>query len=884
MAPPDRPVGRQLVPAAARLALRLLAPRGYADSLLEDLRDEAREVAATSGRRAARRWLGWQILHSIPPLLRERLASWRAAAREVKTMTTQGWLSDGKYAVRRLRRSPGFAAVAVLTLALGIGATSAIFSLAYAVWLKPLPFQAPDRLVTLLDRHVKSGSLDALSAPEVPDMREGTRSFSGLAAYAYAAQVVRIGGERVRLQTDPVTPNLFAVLGVGPDLGRLLTAADIGRPVFVLSHAAWVTRFGGDPAHPHAHARRGGHALFDRLGVMPASFRFPEILESDAWMASDFSHRWDRAQRDVSVVARLASGVTLDDARRDVATEAARLAQAYPATNAGWTATVTPLDDRDQYGATFGALLGIVGLFLAVGCANLAGLLIARNVDRRGELTVCASLGATRARLARQLVMETTLLGAAGGGLGLALAAAAIRALAAAMPPGLQGIEDAGLSATVIGFSAAVSGAAVVLCGVLPAVNLRSFSASEALTGPRRAGPGSQKLHGALVIAQVAVAMVLIVGATLMARSFAKLLDRDRGFDPHGVLALDVSLGFDENKYEDAALRARTLDEIVARAASLPGVLHAGATNGFPGSALGILGRALLHPDGGSSQKDVVGAIRSATPDYFAAMGVALRAGRVFQPTDTAAAQHVAIVNETLARAMWPQGTAIGRVLAIPKMFEESVTENWTVVGVVADMHLGERAPADIFLPVVQRPAFWVDLVMRTSGDPSALKPVVRRALLALNPDLLIENATAIDAIVARSVSLQRAQSVLIAVIAILSTLVAGVGLYSMLAFAVARRTRELGIRLALGSAPRALFLQVFAGGMRLAGAGVVLGGLLAALLVRILHAQVFGLASTSPWAFVAAGGVLAAIAALALWAPARRALRTDPLVAMRSE
>jgi hypothetical protein len=296
MAPRDREVDRVTASAAIRLLLRLLAPSRSAESLLADLEDEAQEVAAASGAVVARRWLRWQVLHSIPPLLRERLHALRRPAREVTTMTSRGWVNDGKHALRRLRRSPGFVAVAVLTLALGIGATSAIFSLAYAIWLKPLPYPAPDRLVTVLDRHVKSGAASALSGPEIADMREGTRSFSGLAAYAYAADVARINGERVRIASYPVTPNLFDVLGVAPELGRPLTAADIGRPVLVLSHATWVSRFGGDPGVLSRTFQLSGKA-YSIVGVMPAAVRFPRPISRTGPTAHVDTFRWSAVWR-----------------------------------------------------------------------------------------------------------------------------------------------------------------------------------------------------------------------------------------------------------------------------------------------------------------------------------------------------------------------------------------------------------------------------------------------------------------------------------------------------------------------------------------------------------------------------------------------------------
>lgn len=798
-------------------------------------------------------------------------------------MGFQGSWIDLRHAARRLRATPGFALVAVLTLAAGIGTASAIFSLAYAIWLKPLPYRDADRLVVLQSVHAKSGSWASSSGPEIADYREGAASVADLAAFAYGAQIAKIGGERLRIVAHYATPNLFEVLGARSAIGRTFTPADIDQPVVVLSHATWVSRFAADPAILSRTFELSDHA-YSIIGVMPPGFRFPQILESEIWIAASFARQTDRNERHLQVVARLPAGVSVDQASRDVAAVAARLAQSYPATNDGWSARVVPLDGRQAagYGAVFGSLLGIVGLFLFVGCANLAGLLVVRNIDRRGELAVCASLGATRLRLARQLGLEAGVIALAGALLGIALSSPFSRALATIMPPRLPGLEDVQLSPPVLVFAIAVSIVTALVCGVLPVLNLGSVSASEALTGARQSGPRSQRLQSALVIAEVAVAVILVVGATLMMRSFTTLLDRDRGFNPHGVFALNVSLPFEQDRYLDDAVRAAALDGIVSRVARLPGVTHAGATNGFPGSALGILGSVMLHPEAGTAKADVSAALRSATPDYFAAMGVEVKRGRVFRPDDTASAPRVAIVNETLARAMWPDGQAIGRQLPVPRGDDRGTSDLWTVVGVVADMHLGARGPADIFLPVAQRPAFWIDLVMRTTGEPGALAEPVRRALRELNPDLLIENSKAIDTIVSNSLGLERAQASLATVVAVLSAAVAGVGLYALLAFAVAQRRREFGIRLALGSAPRALSRWMFVRGMRLALGGVAAGSAITFGLVRLLRAQVFGLSSATPLAYVGSALALLVVAALALWAPARRVLQADPLEAMR--
>jgi putative ABC transport system permease protein len=869
-------------PWIARRLLRALAPPGEGDALVRDLEDEARQMADAHGLQAAQRWVVWQTWHSLAPLARGRVRTMKQHARMGGIAMTHGWSTDFKQAARRLVRSPGFALVGILTLALGTGASSAIFSLAYATWLKPLPEREPDRLVVVQDVHSGSGRTTSLSGPEVQDLREGTRSFTGVAAFSYGAQVAKIGDERVRMVSYSATPNLFDVLGVSPAMGRPLTSADVGQPVLVLSYAAWVSRFGHDPAILSRTFQLSGRA-FSIVGVMPAGFRFPDVLSNEAWLASNYTDWTDRSLRYIQVIGRLAPNTTIEHANSDVSALAARLALAYPATNTGWSAKVVPFDGRSAagYGAVFGSLLGLVGLFLLVGCTNLAGLLIARNLSRQGELAVCASLGASRWRLARQTALEAVALAAMGGLVGIALSSFASRALAAAMPSRLPGLEDVQVNGPVLVFAIGLSILTALASSILPAIGARVPSASEALTGARRSGPRSQRLQSALVVCEIAAAMVLIVGANLMTHAFNERLNRDRGYDPHGVLALNVSVPFEQDAYLNEALRAEALQGIVDRAKQLPGVTHVGATNGFPGSALGILGIAELRTTG-SSPHDVSAAIRSATPDYFAAMAVQVKAGRAFTADDRPSSAPVVIINETLAHQMWPDVQAVGQTLLLPDADGAGKKTARTVVGVVSDMHLGATSRPDIFLPVAQRPAFWVDLVLRTNGDPASLMMPLRRALRDLNPDLLIENSTTIDAIVSNSLGLERAQATLASVVAVLSAVVAGVGLYALLAFSIVEQTREIGIRLALGSAPRALFWWMFSRGMRLAVAGIACGLVVTLGLVQMLRAQVFGLSSESPWAYASSAVMLAAIAAVAIWAPVRRVLRADPMLALR--
>ena len=613
-------------PFVARWLMRLLAPPGEADALIDDLEQEARQILAASSLRAARRWMWWQAMHSAWPLARQQMRARRAR---------QGELDGSSRSVDRpAARPPPPPAGARLHGGGGVHARhrhrhrvgdlqSRLCDLAEAASVPRRGSPGHDS-----EYHAKSGDVaTVVSGPEIADYRDGAASVAILGGVR-RHRPGRTNWRRADSDRRRTTrrPTFSTYLGATPALGRTFSASDAGQPVVILSHATWVSRFGKDPNVLSRTFELSGQP-FSIIGVMPRGFRFPQILESDLWTASSFASWTDRSQRYLQLVARLPPGATIDQASREVAAVAARLARAYPATNDGWSAKVLPLDDRRAagYGAIFGSLLGIVGLFLLVGCANLAGLLVARNMDRRGELAVCASLGATRWRLARQLTFEAGVIALAGALAGLALSSPASRALAAVMPPRLPGLDDVQLSWPVLAFAIAVSVVTALLCGVLPALSLGTVSASEALTGPRRSGPRSQRLQNMLVVAEVAAAMMLVVGATLMTQAFSTLLNRDRGFNPHGMFALNVSLPFEQDKYLDESLRAATLDAIVLRVAALPGVAHVGATNGFPGSALGILGSVMLRPGAGAARAEVSSALRSATPDYFAAMGVAVK-------------------------------------------------------------------------------------------------------------------------------------------------------------------------------------------------------------------------------------------------------------------
>ena len=870
----DRPVALSWL---ARAAVRALAPPGERVDILGDLADEAAAMAADRGPRAAARFVRWQIAYSALPWIRRRLRESAGDTRSLAAMTYRGLWTDVRIGVRRLLTMRGFTALAVATLAIGIGAVSTAFSFAYALWLKPLPYHEPDRLVWIHGKHATSDSFSSLTATELAEYRREGRTLSSSAGFVYGAGIAKIDGEPIRIVAHRVSANLFRVLGVRPVIGRDFTEADAasGGPVVMLSDGAWTRRFGRDPVVTDKALTLDGvsHTI---VGVMPRGFTFPRGLEADVWVPAPFGQR--EGDRIYQAVARLAPGVSIETANVEIAARAAQLAVSHPDTNKDWTGVVAPAGVTASTGSRLAlqALLATVGLFLLVACANLAGLLFARNAARRAEFAVCLSIGASRWRLGRMLLVESLLLSGAGCAAGVLLASYGAGALAAAMPPRTPGLDAIGINAEVIAVAILVSIASAVFVGVLPAWSLGSLRPAEALAGARTVARGSARAQRWLVVAEIAIAVMLIVGASAMLQSFARLLDRDRGYDPRRLQAINVSLPFSDDSFLDVERRARAFDEMIARVAAVPGVTRAAATTGFPGSALGILGGSPVAVEG---RAPIMAAIHAASPDYFTTMGIPVLAGRAFARSDSTHASPVAIVNELLARE-FPDANPVGRRIPLTVYGQ---TRSYEVIGVTGNIRLGERIGHRMFVPMSQVSPYWIDLVFRVDRS-AVVMPSVRPALRAISPELLIENESSFQRIISDSVALERAESAFAGIVGALAAIVAGVGVYALMTFLGAQRRRELGIRLALGSPPGQLFRETFTRALRLVAAGLVIGLAAAALLVRLAGSQVFGLTSAGPGIHALAAVLVLMISLAAIWVPARRAMRVDPLVALRPE
>jgi putative ABC transport system permease protein len=802
---------------------------------------------------------------------------------------------DFRFAARSLRRTPGLTLAIVLTLALGIGANSAIFSVVNGVLLRPLPFAEPDRLVTVFDIYL---GLDlphsALSEPELLDV-ERLPAFNAVAGYRPARRTLSGAGDPERLPALLVTDNFARVLGVVPARGRFF-AADEARPggpaVAVLSDGLWRRRFGADPAMV------GRTVQLDAVpttvvGIMPPGFVFAGA-ELFAPAIIDRAAPAPRTAHYLSAVARLRAGATLEEARSQATSLSRRLvadnADAYSA--GGFSLGLEPVTDTVVGSArpALLTLLGAVALLLVVACVNVANLLLVRAESRRRELAVRSALGAGRGRLVRQFLAEGALLALGGGGLGLALAWAGVPLLLALSPTSLPRHEDIAVDPVVVAVTLALALATGLVFGLAPALQATGVHAGSALR--EGGGRGDSRRRGwvrrGLVAVEVALAVVLVAGAGLLLRSFWHLRQIEVGFRPDHVLALDLALP--ESRYADTASAVGFYRALEERLRALPGVAAVGGTSHLPlTGAVGnwdieIEGRPQRPGDPAPSPN-----VNMATPGYYRALRIPMARGRAFDETDGERAPPVVVVNETMARALWPGEDPVGRRF---RVIGDS-TEWMTVVGVAGDTRswgLAAAPRAEYTLPVYQLPRALrtvrrtLTMVIRSTGDPRTVAAPAREIVAGLDRDLAVANLRTLDQVVADSVGDRRLTLLLLGLFGGAALLLALVGIYGVTAHGVSQRTREMGIRLALGAAPGAVRRLVLGEGLRVAGLGLGAGLVLALAGGRVLRSQLYGVGSADPATYVALSAVLLLVAAAATWIPARRATRVDPAITLRAE
>ena len=809
---------------------------------------------------------------------------------------------DIKHSLRGLLRKPGFTATVVLTLAIGIGGTTAIFGAVNAVLLRPLPYPGPDELVrvykTLLKQPDRIGG--TTSPPDFTDWRRDNSSFTELAAYDSDSFALTGTGAAEQVPAGEVTGGFFAVLGTQPLLGRTIDTGDDpmgSRDVVVLSHAIWARRFGANPGIIGQQVVLDGVSR-EVIGVMPPGFQFP--LRAEIWLPFRFSARDLETQRGahyIEVVGRLKPDVTIERAREDMRTIAAKLAREFPRTNRDNSASVHPLRESmvSNVRQSLFVLLGAVGLVLLIVCVNIASLVLIRAIGRGRELAVRVAIGAGRATLVRSLLVESVLLGVLGGAAGLVLAYWATAAIAALDPSvGVPLLNQTRLDVRVVGFAMTVALIASIVFGTMPA--WQATSIGEVVTRIREEGgsttsdPKRQRMRSALIVAETTLAVVLLVGAGLLARSFDRLLSVDLGFSAEAVQTFGVALP--TAKYRQPSQRQQFVETLLERTATNPNVESAGAISGLPLSNARF-GISTSTRDGVTLSDDeqdrLTLQVRLVTPDYFKTMGIRVARGRGFTSADRMGGQLVAMVNETAAARVWPDQDAMGHQLEIGTRFGlGGAPAGGTVIGIAGDVRdYGPASPAapTLYLAHAQWPVDSMTVVAKArNGDPLSLVQSLRAVVQELDPDVPMFAVRSMNQVSANAVAQPRLYLVLIASFAGTAMLLSVIGLYGVLAYAVGQRTREIGIRLALGAKRGEVLRMVMTQAGRLAIAGVVIGLGAAVIASRALRSQLFQIAPTDTVTYVMVGGGLLVVALLASWIPARRASRIDPLTALRHD
>jgi putative ABC transport system permease protein len=805
-------------------------------------------------------------------------------------------LHDIRYAIRLCLRTPGFTLVAVLALALGIGANTAIFTIVNAVLLEPLPFRDPGRLVVLWETSVRRpGRPNVIGPSNVIRWRERATAFERIAPfYDYRVNLTGSDAPEEIVGMD-VTPEFFPTLGVSPLVGRAF-ADDEGPEgrdaVAVLSYGLWQRRFAGDAGVVGRTIQVNGRGV-TVVGVMPADMRL--FLKrgslagrpADLWMPFAFTEAQRNPRgRYMSAIARLKPGVAITEAQAQMDTIASGLTTEFPQFDTGWSTLVVPMHREisgDLRPALF-VLTGAVGFVLLIACANVANLLLARGATRQREIAIRSALGAGRFRVARQLLTESLVLCVLGGGLGLLVAQWGLELLLAVSPVDLADIGPVALSYPVLAFTAAVSLLTAIVCGFAPAFEGSRGAIQEALKdGSRQIGASvrQRRIRHAFVVGEIALAVVLLVGAGLMIRSFGSLRGVNPGFDARNVLTARVTVPV--RRYPDDAKRIDFFSTLVARVSALPGVESAGAVSYLPmagtgaGTGFTIVGRPAPLPGQGP-----VTDVSVCDDGYLRAMKVPLLRGRVFTAREMREKSNVVIINDALAKQHFPNEDPIGRSLVIAMNDPNVPTEIIGVVGNVRFSDLTTEARPTTYWPHPQLAYSAMTLTVRTATDPAALAPLLEREVRAMDKDQPVADVRTMEQWVTRSLSQARFSSTILAVFAALALSLAAIGIYGVMSYSVSQRTSEIGIRLALGAEARDILGMVVAGAIRLAAIGLAIGVVLALALSRTLTSLLYETAGTDPLTFTAVVGVLGAVAIAASYFPARRASRIPPVEALR--
>ena len=811
---------------------------------------------------------------------------------------------DIRYVTRALLRTPAFFMVTIITLALGVGATTAIYSVINGVLLRPLPYAEPDRIVQLWQVGERGGR-SQVSDPNYDDWKAGTRSFSSMAQFSDAG-VTSVSGatEPVRVRLAVISREFLTVLGVRPVRGRAFAPEEEregGARAVMVSHRFW-QRYLGGRADLAGTALRFENDVYPVVGVLPPTLDFP--VGTDLWIARELIARNPyRTGHNWQAIARIADGVTVQRANADLSALSRRLKQQYGNETMMFDAVGVPLREQmvGNTRPTLLVLLAASGFLLLIACANVVNLLVARAAVREGELAVRLALGAGRRRIAQQFLVEALVLSLAGGVLGVVLAALGVKGLLALEPGDLPRLSEVGVDWSVLAFALALSVVVAGVLGLLSALRGTRGDLKQAMAQAQRtqAGAGaSYRVRGALVVAQMALTLVLLVGAGLLARSFLRLARIDPGYRTDRALVLDISASVREGP-DGERERVRLYDEIIARLSALPGVTSVGGVNAFPltggnrsnGTFL-IMSRPDEPLDMAQLPKLVQDPARSgdaeyrvASPSYFRAMNIPVIRGRVFEDRDAPDAPHVGVISQALAKAKWPNEDPIGKIIQYGNM--DGDLRPFTVIGVVGDVReasLADPPRATFYANYRQRPrgASAFNFVVQGSAPPEAIIPAARRVVAELRPDVPPRFRT-IETVVSQSVADRRFVLLLVGVFATAAMLLATLGVYSVIAYVVTQRRQEIGVRVALGAQSADVLRMVLRQGFALAFIGIAIGTVAALLVGRLLSRFLFGIAPNDPVAFGGVIVVLAVVALLASFVPALRATRVDPMTALRN-
>jgi putative ABC transport system permease protein len=803
-----------------------------------------------------------------------------------------------------LANNPAFTTAAILTLALGIGANTAIFSVVNAILLRPLNYQRPEQLVMVWEKNMNKGwAALPTSLPNFVDLKTTNDVFDDLAAFTDSTFNLTGGGEAERLTGWRVSPGLFSLLGAQAMAGRTFLPEDgqpAGARALVISYGLWQRRFGGNRELIGQSVALNGDT-YTIVGIMPRDFKFPPtfaatiassritVVNSDLWVPLTTDTAAAREARNLFMIGRLKSGASLQQAQSEMNVIASRLEKEYPNANSGMEINLIPLHTQvsGDIRVALLNLLAAVCLVLLIACANVANLLSARAVGRQKEVAIRRALGATRSRIIRQLLIESALLALAGGSLGLLLAAGGVRLLAAFSQGNLLHLKDVGIDGYVLIFTLLVSLLTAIIFGLVPALQVSKPNLQDNLKAGGRAsggGSGSRRLGSLLVVSEVALALLLLIASGLMLKSFYRLQQVNPGFNPENLITLELMLP--ENKYGDGPQQIAFQQQLLQRIGSIPGVQHAGTVNSLPFAGNEVNGPFTIDGRPIPNLADRPRAyFRVISSDYFQAMGIAFRGGRPFNEHDTADAPAVVIINETAARRNWPNEEPIGK--RIKRGRPESKNPWLTVVGVagnVSHTSLEVEAQPEIYMPFLQNPDSTLSLVARTGSEPTAFAAAVRREILALDKDLPASNIRFMDELISGSVAQPRLYAVLLLIFAAVALLLAAVGIYGVLSYSVTLRRHEIGVRLALGAEPRDIFQLVIGEAMRLVFIGLTIGLVLSFISTRVMSSLLYGVSTTDPLVFVLIGLFLCSVGLLASYFPARKATKVDPLTTLRYE